>query len=49
MSTLEESTMAANPLDNEHIRTGLSKAALERAFGDNLFYLRGRFPRGGDR
>ena len=43
MSTLEESTMAANPLDNEHIRTGLSKAALERAFLDNLFYLRGRF------
>lgn len=30
---------------HEHHRTGLSKAAIKRAFLDNLFYTRGKFPR----
>ncbi len=29
---------------DEDVRTGLGKAALKRAFKDNLFYLLGRFP-----
>ena len=42
MST--RSICAANPTEIEDHRTGLGKAALKRAFLDNLYYVQGKFP-----
>jgi len=34
----------STPLNHEHVRTGLSAAAMARAFRENLYYLQARFP-----